>query len=77
MPRFDQTGPVGQGSMTGHKMGRCTNFGKGRNVGTPTGDMSDNQNRSEMVANERLGLRRGGRGMGRGAGQGNCRRWQQ
>jgi hypothetical protein len=27
MPRFDQTGPMGQGSMTGRRMGRCTNNG--------------------------------------------------
>ena len=27
MPGFNQKGPEGQGSMTGRKMGRCTNFG--------------------------------------------------
>lgn len=30
MPRFDQTGPVGRGPMTGWKMGRCTNYGARR-----------------------------------------------
>jgi len=26
MPGFDQTGPNGQGSMTGRKMGKCANL---------------------------------------------------
>jgi hypothetical protein len=30
MPGFNQTGPLGQGSMTGRKMGICTNFGANR-----------------------------------------------
>jgi len=29
MPRFDRTGPEGQGPMTGRRMGRCTHYGKG------------------------------------------------
>jgi len=28
MPGFNQTGPEGQGSMTGRRMGRCTNYGR-------------------------------------------------
>jgi len=78
MPRFDQTGPMGQGSTTGHKMGKCTNFGAGRNKDIPTGEVLDTQNHSEMPAKEGFGMRRGGRGkgMGRGAGQGNRRRGQ-
>ena len=27
MPGFNQKGPMGQGSMSGRKMGKCTNFG--------------------------------------------------
>lgn len=27
MPGFNQTGPMGQGPMTGRRMGKCTNFG--------------------------------------------------
>ena len=27
MPNLDQTGPLGQGPMTGRRMGRCTNYG--------------------------------------------------
>jgi len=29
MPGLDKTGPVGQGPMTGRRMGRCNNFGAG------------------------------------------------
>lgn len=73
MPRFDQTGPMGQGSMSGHRMGKCTNFGAGRNKAIPTGEVSDTQNHSEMPANEGFGIHRGRRGIGRGAGQGRRR----
>ena len=27
MPGLNQTGPMGEGAMTGRRMGRCTNFG--------------------------------------------------
>ena len=27
MPGLNQTGPMGQGPMTGRRMGRCTNYG--------------------------------------------------
>ena len=27
MPGFNQRGPMGQGPMTGRRMGRCTNYG--------------------------------------------------
>ncbi|MBC8179719.1 DUF5320 domain-containing protein, partial [candidate division KSB1 bacterium] len=27
MPGFNQTGPMGQGPMTGCRMGQCANFG--------------------------------------------------
>ena len=30
MPGFNKQGPMGQGRMTGRKMGCCTNFGAGR-----------------------------------------------
>ena len=30
MPGFNQTGPMGQGPMTGRRMGKCTNYGAGR-----------------------------------------------
>ena len=27
MPGFNRKGPMGQGSMTGRRMGKCTDFG--------------------------------------------------
>lgn len=30
MPGLNQQGPMGQGPMTGWKMGRCTHYGKSR-----------------------------------------------
>lgn len=27
MPALNRKGPMGQGPMSGHRMGRCTNFG--------------------------------------------------
>ncbi|MDY0342898.1 MAG: DUF5320 domain-containing protein [Lentimicrobium sp.] len=73
MPGFNQQGPMGQGPMTGRKMGRCTNFGTGRrnqtiheieNTENPTNDFFPGQ-----------GAGRGmGRGLGRGMGRnGGCR----
>ncbi len=68
MPNFDQTGPEGQGSLTGRKMGKCSgsnpedtaNLGLGRKQGRRSGRGLGN------------GTGRGaGRGLGRGAGRGN------
>ena len=42
MPGFDQTGPEGQGSMTGRRMGRCTDYG--RNLKRKENDSSGEQN---------------------------------
>ena len=51
MPRFDNTGPQGQGPMTGRGMGRCANV--------PRQDYGQEQG-------QRMGMGRGaGRGMGR------------
>ena len=63
MPGFNQQGPMGQGPMTGRKMGRCTNFGIGRR----------NQTTPENIENptDDFFPRRGaGRGMGKGLGRG-------
>ena len=54
MPGFNQTGPVGQGPMTGRRMGRCTNYDAGQ---TP---QTDEQN--QAPENMQQGF---GRGMGR------------
>ncbi len=36
MPGFNRTGPMGQGPMTGRRLGRCTNFGANLNNRTIT-----------------------------------------
>ena len=66
MPGFDRTGPEGQGSQTGRKLGKCN----------PTRN-TDEQSGAD-VATRGMGMRRGmGRGMARGnqfgktKGQGN------
>jgi hypothetical protein len=68
MPRFDQTGPEGQGSMTGRKMGKCTNFG-GKTDKKETDRLTE-----EMLQGRGFGriFGFGGRGTGRrrGGGQG-------
>ena len=60
MPKLNQTGPMGQGSMTGRKMGKCANFA------------ATVQPKSDEVVQENLPLngRGQGRGLGRGQGQG-------
>lgn len=79
MPGFNKQGPMGQGPMTGRKMGRCTNFGAGRrnqptdeteNIETPTNQNIARQNFAGKGYGQGFG-RRCGRGMGRnGGGQG-------
>ena len=67
MPGFDQTGPVGQGPMTGRRMGRCTNYGAGRR------NQPMNANANENLPTEDasgFGFGRGFRGRGRGRGRG-------
>ena len=61
MPRFNQQGPMGEGPMTGRKLGKCTNYGA-ENIGSTEEPMNENVGRG-------LGMRRG-LGFGRGsAGQ--------
>jgi hypothetical protein len=43
MPNFDKTGPKGQGAMSGRKMGKCTNYGAGKNQQI-NNDNTDQQN---------------------------------
>jgi hypothetical protein len=69
MPGFNQKGPMGQGSMTGRRMGRCTNYGA--NLKDQTDD--DNQNSTESFSGnfQGRGLGRGRSGRGLGMGQQN------
>lgn len=53
MPGFNQKGPMGEGPMTGRKMGKCTNFGV-KNVGSVEEPTDEN-----LVRGRRgLGVRR-------------------
>ncbi|KAF5085770.1 hypothetical protein DSECCO2_65430 [anaerobic digester metagenome] len=68
MPGFNQTGPMGQGPMTGRRMGRCTNFGSG-----PKRRQDNDENNAPEIPMERgmgRGLGYGQRPRGRGRGMG-------
>jgi hypothetical protein len=73
MPGFNQTGPMGQGPMTGRRMGRCANYGA--NLKNQTNDESEDSNKpnADNMAERGWGWGRGmgGRGRGRGMGQQN------
>ena len=72
MPGFNQRGPIGLGSMTGRKMGKCTQFGANQQQKT-----TDEQQTAETVEMTGRGMRRGcgckQRGQGQGLGRGNRR----
>ena len=74
MPGFNQKGPMGEGPMTGCKMGRCTNFGAIRQNQTTqeneTAENPINYNFQGQGLGSGLGQRKG-RGMGNVIGQGN------
>jgi hypothetical protein len=69
MPGFNQKGPLGQGPMTGRRMGRCANFGAAvRSQELPPDqdqktESSDNFPGCGFGQGRRMGGR--GRGMGR------------
>ncbi|MGV8962297.1 MAG: DUF5320 domain-containing protein [Candidatus Saccharimonadaceae bacterium] len=69
MPSFNKRGPMGEGSMTGRKMGSCTNFS-----GALKNNITiDNVNFEKPIDEEviKKGIGHGFRnGCGRGAGQG-------
>ncbi|MDD3961547.1 MAG: hypothetical protein EOL88_01710 [Bacteroidia bacterium] len=64
MPRFDQTGPTGQGAMTGRKMGRCAG------VQPKEGAPQENLDTNAVTPGWGMAYRRGGFGRGRGMGPG-------
>ena len=70
MPGFNQKGPMGDGPMTGRRMGRCTNFGA--NETKQTENPSNSENDPFFDRGQGRG-RGGGRGMGRGKGMGGGR----
>lgn len=74
MPGFNQKGPMGQGPMTGRRMGRCANAGA-----TPTDQTSpENKDASNLdtdnLSGRGLGSGRGRGGAGRGMGRQNRNR---
>ncbi len=73
MPGFDQTGPVGQGPMTGRKMGKCTNYGAGPKNRLVAENESDTDNEPGRGPGRGRGM---GRGRGRGRGAGNQNRFR-
>jgi len=64
MPGFDQTGPMGQGPMSGRKLGRCSNYGAGRQNQPP----ASGQTVEPLFPERELGFGRGRGGRGRGLG---------
>ena len=71
MPGFNQTGPMGQGSMTGRRMGRCTNYGANLKNQTPTESETQNNPDTETTGGRGFGFGRGRGGAGRGLGRQN------
>ena len=71
MPGLNQTGPMGQGPMTGRRMGRCTNLDANASNQTETPRDDANENRPENVQARGFGLGRGRGRRGFGMGQQN------
>jgi len=72
MPRFDRTGPEGQGSQTGRKLGKCNPNNQGT---TEQPDSKETTNGLGRRSGPAMGKLFGfGRVTGRGAGQGSGRR---
>ncbi|MGQ9846893.1 MAG: DUF5320 domain-containing protein [Bacteroidales bacterium] len=69
MPGFDRTGPMGQGPMTGRRMGRCTNFGANQKKQDTT--TNQNQDSLDTIQGRGFGLGRGRAGRGFGLGRQN------
>lgn len=73
MSNFNQRGPMGEGPMTGRKMGRCGNFGAGRRYPTTQENHNTENTMNDNLQEQRLGRGRGqvmGRGMRNRMGQG-------
>lgn len=68
MPGCDQRGPMGRGSMTGWRMGRCTHFGE--NEKEQPASIATDITENEMNDFRGRGWKFGQRGRGRGRGMG-------
>ena len=69
MPNFNQTGPLGQGPMTGRRMGRCTNYSANQKNVNSDSEKDLNENSQNLPLGRCRGMRYG-RGLGRGRGYG-------
>jgi len=70
MPGLNQKGPMGQGPMTGRRMGRCTNFGASTKKEETIADADKSENLPENFPGRGFGFRGGMGGRGRGRGMG-------
>jgi hypothetical protein len=65
MPGLDKTGPMGQGPVTGRRLGRCTNYGaKFKNDVNEKGESQGNIPDDDFPGGSGFGRGRGGRGRG-------------
>jgi hypothetical protein len=69
MPGLNQKGPMGQGPMTGRRMGRCTNFGANQ-LKSETADKANTEETTDTKTDAQLPEDFLGRGMGYGKGMG-------
>ena len=68
MPGLNQTGPMGQGPMTGRRMGRCTNYEASTNRGNTAPSENQTERQQENFDNRGFGSGRGRGGRGYGFG---------
>jgi len=71
MPGFNQKGPMGQGPMTGRRMGRCTDFGESLKGQIST--KAEVETKDSGLVNQ-AGFPGRGLGFGRGRGRGGTGR---
>lgn len=69
MPVLNHKGPMGQGPMTGRRMGRCTNFGANLEKETPGESKKPVESTNEDTV---FPGRNRGFGFGRCRGRGGC-----
>jgi hypothetical protein len=69
MPGLNQKGPMGQGAMTGRRMGRCAIKGAVMPVPATTVDENSEEKIPEDNSGNGLGLGRGKGGRGQGLGR--------
>ena len=59
MPGLNKMGPMGQGPMTGRKMGRCTNFGANKEQPSQENNVHENDDHPERPSGRGWGMGRG------------------